>query len=115
MTKIAERYYIVRNVRAALCARFYVMCVKNVVRIAVSIAADLALFAVTLLHKSSELLPMRRGVVGWHFFRKYITAELNAVEPFLRRATLHKRADRLCPRKRQRLRLPFCCERAWRS
>jgi hypothetical protein len=82
MAKIAERYYIVRNVRAALCARLYMMCVKNAVRIAVSIAADLALLAVTLLHKSSELLPMRRGVVGWHLFLEYITAELNAVEPF---------------------------------
>jgi hypothetical protein len=60
MAKITERYYIVRNVGAALGARLYMMCVKNAVRIAVSIAADLALFAVTLLHKSSELLPMRR-------------------------------------------------------
>ena len=82
MAKIAERYYIVRNVRAALCTRLYMMCVKNAVRIAVSITADLTLLAVALLHKSSEMLPMRRGVVGWHLFPKYITAELNAVDHF---------------------------------
>ena len=46
VTKVAERYDIIRGVRTALRARLYMMCVKNAVRIAGSITADLALLAV---------------------------------------------------------------------
>jgi hypothetical protein len=63
MAKIAERYYIGRNVGAALRTRVNMMCVKNAVRIAVSITADLALIAVASLNKSRKPFPMSARIV----------------------------------------------------